>query len=96
MFEGRIFHFGSLSLTHEPARSATLTALKLARQRGMLVSYDPNLRPPLWASLTEAKARILSVMGRRYCEALPGRAGVSPQVHGTWRRALRSFAGSMA
>jgi fructokinase len=63
MFEGRIFHFGSLSLTHEPARSATLTALKLARQRGMLVSYDPNLRPPLWASLTEAKARILSVMG---------------------------------
>jgi fructokinase len=57
-----IFHFGSLSLTHEPARSATLAALHWAKERGMLISYDPNLRPPLWASLAEAKRQILSVM----------------------------------
>lgn len=57
-----IFHFGSLSLTHEPARSATLAALHWAKERGMLISYDPNLRPPLWASLAEAKRQILAVM----------------------------------
>jgi sugar/nucleoside kinase (ribokinase family) len=57
-----IFHFGSLSLTHEPARSATLAALLLAREKGMLISYDPNLRPPLWPNLGEAKVQMLAVM----------------------------------
>ena len=57
-----IFHFGSLSLTHEPARSATLAALHWAKERGALISYDPNLRPPLWSSLAEAKRQILAVM----------------------------------
>lgn len=50
-----VFHFGSVSMTHEPARTATLKAAEMARDAGKLVSYDPNLRPPLWASLKEAK-----------------------------------------
>lgn len=64
-FEGAaLFHFGSLSLTHEPARSATLRALDLAREKGCLISYDPNLRPPLWPSLDRAREAMLSVMDR--------------------------------
>ena len=55
----KILHFGSLSLTTEPARSATLRAIELARQAGALISYDPNLRPALWANLKEAKDMIL-------------------------------------
>mgnify|MGYP000845557707 FL=1 len=57
-----IFHFGSLSLTNDPSRSATLTALRWAKEKGMLVSYDPNLRPPLWPSLEEARRQIQAVM----------------------------------
>lgn len=57
--KSKIFHFGSLSLTNEPARSATLCALELAKEHGVTISYDPNLRPPLWASLDEAKKQIL-------------------------------------
>ena len=55
----RIFHFGSLSLTDEPVRSATLEALKVAKANNILVSYDPNLRPALWKSLEVAKEQIL-------------------------------------
>jgi fructokinase len=54
----RIFHFGSLSLTAEPARSATAEALRLARESGALISFDPNLRPPLWASPEGAREQI--------------------------------------
>lgn len=64
LFNARIFHFGSISLTHEPARSATEAALGLARTKNLLVSYDPNLRPPLWPSLHEAREKMLSVMGQ--------------------------------
>ena len=46
----RILHFGSVSLTAEPARSATLYAAKTARENGCLVSYDPNYRASLWSS----------------------------------------------
>ncbi|MGI6148738.1 MAG: PfkB family carbohydrate kinase [Limnochordia bacterium] len=63
MFSAQVFHFGSISLTHEPARSATLAALQLAQEKGMLISYDPNLRPPLWPDLDEARRQMLSVMG---------------------------------
>ncbi len=45
----RIFHFGSLSLTAEPSRSATYAALDMAKQAGALISYDPNFRDSLWA-----------------------------------------------
>lgn len=53
--DARIFHFGSLSMTHEPARSATLAAASHAKAAGRLVSYDPNWRPPLWESPEKAK-----------------------------------------
>jgi fructokinase len=58
--EGRIFHFGSLSLTDEPSRSTTLAAAAHARSKGRLVSYDPNWRPPLWANDATAKAGMQS------------------------------------
>lgn len=57
-----IFHFGSLSLTDEPARSATRQALELAKEHGVTISYDPNLRPPLWESLDDAKKQIVSCL----------------------------------
>jgi fructokinase len=58
----RVFHVSSLSLTNEPARTATLQALQFAKNNGVQVSYDPNLRPPLWKNLTEAKEQIMSVL----------------------------------
>lgn len=54
----RIFHFGTLSMTHEGVRGATKKAVKIAKEHGALISFDPNLRPPLWKSETEAKAQI--------------------------------------
>jgi fructokinase len=60
--ENKIYHFGSISLIDEPARTATNKAIELAHENGMLVSYDPNLREMLWNSLAEAKEMILSVM----------------------------------
>jgi sugar/nucleoside kinase (ribokinase family) len=55
----RIFHFGSVSLTTDPVRSATLAAVDQARAGGALISFDPNLRPALWASLAEAREWML-------------------------------------
>ena len=57
--QARIFHFGSLSFTDEPARSATLKALEAAKENNLIVSYDPNLRPALWADLDEARRQML-------------------------------------
>ena len=54
----RIFHFGTLSMTHPAVRTATKTALRVARAAGALISFDPNLRPPLWSSLSDAKTQI--------------------------------------
>jgi len=59
----KIFHFGSLSLTNEPARSALLTAIKAAKAAGAIISYDPNYRKPLWSSKGEAIAQMRSVIG---------------------------------
>ncbi len=53
-----IFHFGTLSMTHEKVREATKKAVKLAKESGALISFDPNLRPPLWSSLDAAKEQI--------------------------------------
>lgn len=58
----RIFHFGTLSMTHEGVREATLKALETARKNGCLVSFDPNLREPLWQSLDQAKQAVLTGM----------------------------------
>lgn len=56
--QSRIFHFGSLSLTHPGVREATKKALRIAKEQGCMISYDPNLRPPLWNSMEEAKEQI--------------------------------------
>lgn len=50
-----LFHFGTLSMTHEEVRRATKKAVAIARESGALISFDPNLRPPLWGSLDAAK-----------------------------------------
>ena len=57
--EAKVFHFGTLSLTDEPARSATCQAVDYARKAGKLITYDPNLRKPLWKDLEEAKSALL-------------------------------------
>ena len=53
-----IFHFGTLSMTHTGVREATQTAVRLAKKAGALISFDPNLRPPLWPSLEDARKQI--------------------------------------
>lgn len=58
----KIFHCGSLSLTDEPARSATFHAVKMAKEAGALISYDPNYRAPLWNSVEEAKEQMRSMI----------------------------------
>ena len=55
----QVFHFGTLSLTDEPARSATYRAVAYAKAQGKLISYDPNLRKPLWHDLDDAKQQLL-------------------------------------
>lgn len=54
--EANVFHFGTLSLTDEPAASATRKAIELAKAHGLLISLDPNLRKPLWKTEADAKA----------------------------------------
>lgn len=58
----RIFHFGSITLISEPSKSATQVAIHHALEGGLMISYDPNLRKPLWPSLDEARKGILSAM----------------------------------
>lgn len=62
--EARVFHFGSLSLTDEPARCATYQAVAYAKSKGKLITYDPNLRKPLWKDLEEAKKLLLWGLGQ--------------------------------
>lgn len=57
--EAKVFHFGTLSLTDEPARTATQKAVAYAKSKGKLITYDPNLRKPLWSSLETAKEQLL-------------------------------------
>lgn len=57
--ETKVLHFGTLSLTDEPARSATYAAVEYCREHGKLISFDPNLRKPLWRDLEEAKKQML-------------------------------------
>ena len=51
-------HFGSVSLTAEPSRSATLETVRKAREEGILISYDPNYRPALWPDQDSAIQRM--------------------------------------
>ncbi len=57
--EAKVFHFGTLSLTDEPVRTATQKAIAYAKEQGKLISFDPNLRLPLWDSEEAAKEQIL-------------------------------------
>lgn len=57
--ETRVFHFGTLSLTGEPSRTTTCRAVEYAREHGKLITFDPNLRKPLWRALDEAKQQML-------------------------------------
>ena len=64
----RIFHFGTLSTTSEPAKSATYNAVMYAKRSGCLISFDPNLRLPLWSSEDAAKEQI--AYGMSQCDIL--------------------------
>ena len=55
----KVFHFGTLSLTDEPARTTTYKAVAYAKNAGKLITYDPNLRKPLWKDLEEAKKQLI-------------------------------------
>lgn len=64
----KIFHFGTLSMTHEGVRKATKKALKIAKENNLIISFDPNLRESLWKSLDDAKKQF--DYGMRYCDVL--------------------------
>ena len=57
--EAKVFHFGTLSLTDEPARSATRQAVEYAKSKGKLITYDPNLRKPLWKNQNTAREQLI-------------------------------------
>lgn len=64
----KVFHFGTLSLTHEGVREATKKAISIAKESGAVISFDPNLRPPLWKSLDDAKVQ--AAYGFSQCDVL--------------------------
>lgn len=66
--DAKIFHFGTLSMTHEAVRKATKKAIQIAEEAGAIISFDPNLRPPLWKSLDDAKEQVLYGLG--HCQIL--------------------------
>ena len=64
----RIFHFGTLSMTHEEVRKATKKAVLTAKEAGAIISFDPNLRPPLWKEMEEAREQM--EWGLSQCDVL--------------------------
>lgn len=66
--QAKVFHFGTLSMTDEPANTATQKALAVAKEAGCLITFDPNLRPPLWDSLDHAKEAM--EYGFQFCDVL--------------------------
>lgn len=64
ILETRIFHFGTLSMTHEKVRRATKKAVAIAKQAGAIISFDPNIREPLWNSMYEAREQVLYGLGQ--------------------------------
>ncbi len=66
--DSKIFHFGTLSMTHETVRKATQKAIRIAKEAGVLISFDPNLRPPLWETLEDARAQVIYGLGQ--CDIL--------------------------
>lgn len=57
--QAKVFHFGTLSLTDEPARTTTYQAVAYAKKQGKLITYDPNLRKPLWHNLEQAREQLI-------------------------------------
>ncbi len=66
--DAKIFHFGTLSMTNEPVRSATKHAIAVAKENGALISFDPNIREPLWKDMEEAKEQ--TAYGLSVCDIL--------------------------
>lgn len=66
--DSKIFHFGTLSMTHEDVRKATKKAIAIAKESGAVISFDPNLRPPLWKSLEDARRQ--AAYGFSQCDVL--------------------------
>lgn len=64
----KIFHFGTLSMTNPDIEASTKTAIQIAKQSGAIISFDPNLRPPLWKNLETAKEKIQ--YGLSQCDVL--------------------------
>ena len=66
--DAKIFHFGTLSMTHDDVRKATQKAIDIAKESGAVISFDPNLRPPLWKTLDDAKEQVAYGLGK--CDVL--------------------------
>ncbi len=95
--QARIFHYGSISLIHEPSRSATLAALTHAQNNDALLSYDPNLRLSLWPSLEDAKTGMLAgwqhaniiKVSEEELHFLTQRHDLEDAAHSLWHQHLR-------
>lgn len=61
IFQARIFHYGSISLIDDPCKSAHIAAMRIAKNSGCILSYDPNLRLALWPSAEAARNGIMSI-----------------------------------
>jgi len=66
--EAKVFHFGTLSMTHPGVRAATRKAIKIAKEAGAVISFDPNIREPLWESMEDARKQVLYGLGQ--CDIL--------------------------
>jgi len=93
-----VFHYGSISLIAEPCRTAHLRAMEVAKEAGALLSYDPNLRLPLWPSAEEAREQIMSIWDQadiikvsdNELEFLTGKDSIEDEVAMTlWRPSFK-------
>ena len=66
--DAKVFHFGTLSMTHDDVRRATKKAIEIAKESRAVISFDPNLRPPLWKTLDDAKEQVAYGLGK--CDVL--------------------------
>ncbi len=66
--DASVFHFGTLSMTDAEVMKATIKAVQIAKSKGMIISLDPNLRPPLWSSLDDAREKMLTAISM--CDVL--------------------------
>jgi fructokinase len=99
----KVFHYGSISLIGEPSRSATLHALRLAQDAGLMISYDPNLRLALWPE--EEAARKGMMLGWEHAQVvkasteelrfLTGERDLVRSVKQLWHPALRLLVTTM-